>query len=32
MRPATSSFGEILRNNIQEQIEANKTQENKKDK
>ena len=32
MRPATSSFGEILRNNIQEQIEANKTQENKEDK
>jgi small subunit ribosomal protein S1 len=27
MKPATSSFGEILRNNIQEQIEANKIQE-----
>ncbi|WP_022668460.1 30S ribosomal protein S1 [Desulfospira joergensenii] len=27
MKPATSSFGEILRNNIQEQIEANKAQE-----
>ncbi|MBU8910641.1 MAG: 30S ribosomal protein S1 [Desulfobacterales bacterium] len=27
MKPATSSFGEILRNNIQEQIEANKTQD-----
>jgi len=30
MKPATSSFGEILRNNIQEQIEANKTQEAQK--
>ena len=28
MKPATSSFGEILRNNIQEQIEANKLAEN----
>ena len=27
MKPATSSFGEILRNNIQEQIEANKIQD-----
>ncbi len=27
MKPATSSFGELLRNNIQEQLEANKTQE-----
>ncbi len=27
MKPATSSFGEILRSNIQEQIEANKAQE-----
>ena len=27
MKPTTSSFGEILRNNIQEQIEANKIQE-----
>ncbi|MCF6247417.1 MAG: 30S ribosomal protein S1 [Desulfobacula sp.] len=27
MKPATSSFGEILRTNIQEQIEANKIQE-----
>ncbi|MBU0971102.1 MAG: 30S ribosomal protein S1 [Proteobacteria bacterium] len=27
MKPATSSFGEILRNNIQEQLEANKAQE-----
>ncbi|OQY52615.1 MAG: 30S ribosomal protein S1 [Desulfobacteraceae bacterium 4572_89] len=27
MKPATSSFGEILRTNIQEQIEANKAQE-----
>jgi len=27
MKPATSSFGEILRNNIQEQIEANKLQD-----
>jgi small subunit ribosomal protein S1 len=32
MKPATSSFGEILRNNIQEQIEANKAQESKKEK
>jgi small subunit ribosomal protein S1 len=32
MKPTTSSFGEILRNNIQEQIEANKAQENKKEK
>jgi small subunit ribosomal protein S1 len=32
MKPATSSFGEILRNNIQEQIEANKVQESKKEK
>jgi small subunit ribosomal protein S1 len=31
MKPATSSFGEILRSNIQEQIEANKAQENKKE-
>ncbi len=29
MKPATSSFGEILRNNIQEQIEANKNKEAK---
>ncbi|MCK5695101.1 MAG: S1 RNA-binding domain-containing protein, partial [Desulfobacula sp.] len=27
MKPATSSFGEILRTNIQEQIEANKVQD-----
>ena len=27
MKPATSSFGEILRNNIQEQIDANKSEE-----
>ena len=27
MKPATSSFGELLRNNIQEQLEANKSQE-----
>ena len=27
MKPATSSFGEILRTNIQEQIEAKKNQE-----
>ncbi len=27
MKPATSSFGELLRNNIQESIEASKTQE-----
>ncbi|WP_457552443.1 30S ribosomal protein S1 [Desulfobacula sp.] len=27
MKPATSSFGEILRNNIQEQLEANKNKE-----
>jgi small subunit ribosomal protein S1 len=31
MKPATSSFGEILRNNIQEQIEANKAQEKNKE-
>ncbi len=31
MKPATSSFGEILRSNIQEQIEANKSQEDPKD-
>jgi small subunit ribosomal protein S1 len=30
MKPATSSFGEILRNNIQEQIEANKIQDAQK--
>ncbi len=30
LKPATSSFGEILRNNIQEQIEANKIQEAQK--
>jgi len=30
MKPATSSFGEILRTNIQEQIEANKIQGSKK--
>ncbi|MCD4678333.1 MAG: 30S ribosomal protein S1 [Desulfobacula sp.] len=30
MKPATSSFGEILRSNIQEQIEANKIQEAQK--
>ena len=30
MKPATSSFGEILRTNIQEQIEANKIQEEQK--
>jgi small subunit ribosomal protein S1 len=30
MKPATSSFGEILRTNIQEQIEAQKNQEAKK--
>ncbi len=30
MKPATSSFGEILRSNIQEQIEANKIQESQK--
>ncbi len=27
MKPATSSFGEILRNNIQEQIDANKVEQ-----
>jgi small subunit ribosomal protein S1 len=31
MKPATSSFGEILRNNIQEQIEAKKVQGNNKE-
>ncbi|MBU1194684.1 MAG: 30S ribosomal protein S1 [Proteobacteria bacterium] len=31
MKPATSSFGEILRNNIQEQIEAKKVQGNQTD-
>ena len=30
MKPATSSFGEILRNNIQEQIDANKDEEPQK--
>ena len=30
MKPATSSFGEILRNNIQEQIDANKDEESQK--
>ena len=30
MKPATSSFGEILRTNIQEHIEAQKNQEAKK--
>ena len=30
MKPATSSFGEILRNNIQEQIEAKKSQDTQK--
>ena len=30
MKPATSSFGEILRTNIKEQIEANRTQNAKK--
>ncbi len=30
MKPATSSFGEILRTNIKEQIEANRTQKDKK--
>lgn len=29
MKPASSSFGEILRNNIQEQVDANKIQEAK---
>lgn len=32
MKPATSSFGEILRSNIQEQLEANKIKEAKEQK
>jgi small subunit ribosomal protein S1 len=31
MKPATSSFGEILRNNIQEQIDANKDEKPQKE-
>jgi small subunit ribosomal protein S1 len=30
MKPATSSFGEMLRSNIQEQIEANKIEDAQK--